>query len=49
MHAFFCENSRALMKFGIAMAASKPMIATTIMISTRVNALRRDVLICICI
>jgi hypothetical protein len=30
------------------MAASKPMIATTIMISTRVNALLREVLSCIC-
>ncbi len=48
MHAFFCEASRALMKLGMAIAASKPMIATTIMISTNVNALRREVLICIC-
>src|SRR6185503_15349216 len=47
MQAFFCEASRALMKFGIAIAASKPMIATTIMISTNVNALRREVLSCI--
>src|SRR5687767_5626790 len=48
MHAFFCEASRALMKLGMAIAASRPMIATTIMISTNVNALRREVLSCIC-
>ena len=29
---------RALTKLGIAIAANKPMMATTIMISTRVNA-----------
>ena len=42
MQALACEVARAFTKFGIAMAASKPMMATTIMISTRVKpALRR--------
>src|SRR5215471_21777279 len=37
MHAFCCEVVRAFTKFGIAMAANKPMMATTIMISTSVK------------
>src|SRR5687767_13891190 len=37
MQAFFWLTWRALIKLGIAIAASKPMIATTIMISTSVN------------
>src|SRR5215470_6483607 len=37
IQAFCCEVVRALTKLGIAIAASKPMIATTIMISTRVK------------
>src|SRR6266853_1320682 len=37
MHALFWLAVRALTKLGIAMAASKAMMATTIMISTRVN------------
>jgi len=37
MHAFFCAVLRAFTKLGIAIAASNPMIATTIMISTNVN------------
>src|SRR5438552_17001809 len=39
--------SRAFTKFGIAIAASNPMMATTIMISTRVNPAFLFVLICI--
>src|ERR1017187_243903 len=42
MHALACELARAFTKFGIAMAARRPMMATTIMISTSVKpALRR--------
>src|SRR4051794_17060260 len=37
IQAFFWLNVRALTKLGMAIAANKPMIATTIMISTRVN------------
>src|SRR5258706_10662624 len=37
MHAFIWEVVRALTKLGIAIAASRPMMATTIMISTRVK------------
>ena len=36
-----CERLRARRKPGTAMAASKAMIATTIMISTRVKPARR--------
>src|ERR1043165_9748668 len=39
--------SRALTKFGIAIAASNPMMATTIMISTSVKPALLFVLICI--
>src|SRR5215469_9873422 len=42
MQAFCCEVERAFTKLGIAMAASKPMMATTIMISTRVKPALRD-------
>src|ERR1017187_1346201 len=44
MHAFFCDWVRARTKLGMAIAASKPMMATTIMISTSVNPLLLDVL-----
>src|SRR6266852_470507 len=44
MHALACEVVRALMKLGIAIAASKPMMATTIMISTSVKPDLRIVL-----
>src|SRR2546428_14191196 len=37
MQEFFCAVVLALMKLGIAMAANRPIMATTIMISTRVN------------
>jgi hypothetical protein len=37
MQAFICAVVRARTKLGIAMAASKPMMATTIIISTSVN------------
>ena len=44
MQAFCWDVVRALTKLGIAMAANRPMMATTIMISTRVNPALRDVL-----
>ena len=44
MQAFFWLAVRALTKLGIAMAARRPMIATTIMISTSVKPAFRDVL-----
>ena len=47
MQAFFCDVVRARTKLGMAIAASRPMIATTIMISTRVNPCVRLRLICI--
>src|SRR5579859_216080 len=46
MQAFCCDVARAFTKLGIAMAASKPMMATTIMISTRVKPALRDCFIC---
>src|SRR6267142_236722 len=45
MHAFFCEVVRALMKLGMAIAANRPIMATTIMISTNVKPELRDDLI----
>lgn len=45
MQAFFWAVVRAFTKLGIAIAASKPMIATTIMISTSVKPDLRFVLI----
>src|SRR5947208_11339999 len=39
MQAFFWLAVRAFTKLGMAMAARRPMIATTIMISTNVKAL----------
>ena len=45
MHALACEVVRAFTKLGIAIAASKPMMATTIIISTSVNPDLFDVLI----
>src|ERR1043165_6454395 len=41
MQAFFCAVVRARTKFGIAIAARRPMMATTIMISTSVKPLLR--------
>jgi hypothetical protein len=40
IQALACDEARAFMKGGIAMAASKPMMATTIMISTSVKPLK---------
>src|SRR6185295_16750410 len=37
MHAFICAVVRALTKLGMAIAAKRPIMATTIMISTSVN------------
>src|ERR1700739_4322000 len=37
MQALACEVARAFTKFGIAIAANRPMMATTIMISTSVK------------
>src|ERR1035441_10820227 len=37
MQALACEVARAFTKFGMAMAARRPIMATTIMISTRVK------------
>jgi hypothetical protein len=45
MQAFICAVVRACTKFGIAMAANRPMMATTIMISTSVKPALREVLI----
>ena len=45
MHAFCCEVERALRKLGIAIAARRPIMATTIMISTSVKPALREVLI----
>src|SRR6266404_9408261 len=44
MQAFFWDVVRALTKLGIAIAAKRPIMATTIMISTNVKPLLRDVL-----
>ena len=44
MQAFCCEVARALMKLGMAIAANRPMMATTIIISTRVKPALREVL-----
>src|SRR5664279_5007771 len=46
MQALACEVARAFTKFGIAMAARRPMMATTIMISTRVKPALRRFLVC---
>src|SRR5260221_8529216 len=45
IQAFCCDVARALMKLGIAIAASRPMMATTIMISTNVKPALRVVLV----
>ena len=37
MHAFVCDFVRAFTNDGIAIAANRPIIATTIMISTSVK------------
>src|ERR1035437_1441090 len=44
MQAFCCEVARALMKLGMAIAANRPIMATTIIISTRVKPALREVL-----
>jgi uncharacterized membrane protein len=44
MQALHCDVARARMKLGIAIAAKRPIMATTIMISTNVKAALRDVL-----
>src|SRR6267378_96182 len=44
MQHLFCEVLRASMKLGIAIAASRPITVTTIMISTNVKPPFRDVL-----
>src|SRR6266436_2649596 len=44
MQAFFCEVVRARMKLGIAIAARRPIMATTIIISTNVKPDLREVL-----
>jgi hypothetical protein len=43
MQAFFWLAARAFTKLGIAIAARRPMIATTIMISTSVKPDLRDI------
>src|SRR5262245_11642800 len=45
MQAFFCAVVRAFTKLGMAIAARRPMIATTIMISTSVKPALRLVLL----
>src|SRR6266404_3493416 len=45
MQALACAVVRAFTKLGIAIAANKPMMATTIMISTRVKPLLRVALL----
>src|SRR5579862_1937041 len=42
IQAFCCDVARAFTKLGMAIAASKPIMATTIMISTRVKPALRD-------
>src|ERR1039458_4136422 len=42
MQALVCEDWRAWTKLGMAMAASSPMMATTIMISTKVKPALRE-------
>src|SRR5271169_2370664 len=46
MQALAWEVARAFTKFGIAMAARRPMMATTIMISTNVKPALRVFLVC---
>src|SRR3954469_20268276 len=45
MQAFCCEVVRALMKLGMAIAANRPIMATTIIISTNVKPALRDVFV----
>src|ERR1700683_5438886 len=45
MQALACDVARARMKLGIAIAANRPMMATTIMISTNVKPALREVLV----
>src|SRR5580704_984360 len=44
MQAFICEVVRARTKLGIAIAARRPMMATTIIISTSVKPCLRDLM-----
>src|ERR1035438_5273435 len=46
MQALACEVARAFTKFGMAMAARRPIMATTIMISTRVKPAFRMFFVC---
>jgi hypothetical protein len=46
MQALACELARAFTKFGIAIAARRPMMATTIIISTSVKPAFRMFLVC---
>src|SRR5208337_3278020 len=46
MQALACEVARAFTKLGIAIAAKRPIMATTIMISTRVKPALRMFLVC---
>src|ERR1022692_758025 len=45
MQPLACEVARAFTKLGIAMAARRPIMATTIMISTSVKPALRSVLV----
>jgi len=45
IQALACEVARALTKLGMAIAAKRPMMATTIMISTSVKPALRTVLV----
>src|SRR5664280_3931982 len=45
MQALACEVARAFTKLGMAMAAKRPIMATTIMISTNVKPALRMVLV----
>src|ERR1051325_1310627 len=49
MQAFCCEVVRARTKLGIAIAANRPMMATTIMISTSVKPAVRVLRVFICL
>src|SRR2546430_542957 len=49
MQAFCCEVVRARTKLGIAIAARRPMMATTIMISTSVKPAVRVLRVFICL
>jgi hypothetical protein len=44
MHTFIWEVVRGLTKLGIAIASNRPMMATTVMISTSVKPALRSIL-----